>query len=406
MTAIQVKGLIRAVEVGYYSRDGGLELIVSLFMLSILGIYGALHAYFFAKVRAALGFGIRGGLILGAFLLLMCVAPVLVRVMERLGCEFAARMLAVLAYGWMGFVFLFFSLSLLMDLAAFVIHVFSIVAPRSPLLFGISARVALVVPLCLALALALYGYREAWLIRPHHITITSAKIPPEIGRVRIVQIGDVHLGLMVRDKRLEKIMEVVGQAEPDLLVSTGDLVDGQTDSLAGLERSLCAIRPRYGKYAVTGNHEFYAGLDHALEFMRQADFKMLRGEKATVNGFLAIVGLDDPAGKRFGLWRPVNEMHLLSDEPSDGFVLLLKHLPRVENAACGRFDLQLSGHTHKGQVFPFSLITRLFFPYHAGWYDLPKGSALYVSRGTGTWGPPMRLGAPPEVTVIDLVAGP
>ncbi|MEN6472766.1 MAG: metallophosphoesterase [Syntrophaceae bacterium] len=377
-----------------------------LFLLSILGIYGAVHAYFFTKARAALGFGIRGGLLLSVFLLLMCIAPVLVRVMERMGYECAGRVLAVIGYAWMGFVFLFFCLSVLMDITQLVIQGLGAISPWCAIRLSLSSRLAFSVPLCLALCLAIYSYYQAWQIRPHHITITSAKIPAETGRVRIVQLADVHLGLMVRERRLQKIMEVVRQAEPDLLVSTGDLVDGQIDSLTGLAGFLRDIRPRYGKYAVTGNHEFYAGLEHALDFMHQAGFVMLRGEKARVNDFLAIVGIDDPAGKAFGLWRAVDETQLLSGSPGDEFVLLLKHLPRVNVEACGRFDLQLSGHTHKGQIFPFSLITRLFFPYHAGWYDLLKGSGLYVSNGTGTWGPPMRLLAPPEVTVIDLVSEP
>lgn len=376
-----------------------------LFLLSILGIYGAVHAYFFAKVRAALGFGLRGGLLLGVFLLLMCVAPVLVRVMEKMGYESAGRVLATIAYAWMGFVFLFFSLAVLMDLAQLVIRGLNSISPRCAIRLNLSPRLVFSLPFCLALGLALYGSYQAWQIRPQHITITSTKITPEMGRVRIVQLADVHLGLMVRDRRLQKIVEVVRQAEPDLLVSTGDLVDGQIDSLTSLAHFLRDIRPRYGKYAVTGNHEFYAGLEHAQDFMRQTGFVLLRGEKAKVNGFLAIVGIDDPAGKGFGLWRAEGETELLSEVRSEEFVLLLKHLPRVADNACGRFDLQLSGHTHKGQIFPFSLITRLFFPYHAGWYDLPKGSCLYVSRGTGTWGPPMRLLAPPEVTVIDLVSG-
>ncbi len=377
-----------------------------LFMISILGIYGAVHAYVFVKLKAGLGFGARGGLLIALFLALMCIAPVLVRILERAGFELAGRMLAAVAYNWMGFVFLFFCLAVMVDIAQLMIQGVVSISPRCAPGFRLSPRSALAVPLVLALGLALYGSYQAWQVRPHHITIASARIPAQIGRVRVVQLADVHLGLMVRDRRLRRIMEVVRQAGPDLLVSTGDLVDGQTDSLAGLERSFHAIRPRYGAYAVTGNHEFYAGLDHALAFMHEAGFVVLRGEQAAVDDFLAIVGVDDPAGKGFGLWRGAGETELLSGPRDKRFVLLLKHLPLVDDGACGRFDLQLSGHTHKGQIFPFSLLTRLFFGNHAGWYDLPKGSCLYVSRGTGTWGPPMRLGAPPEVTVIDLVSAP
>jgi hypothetical protein len=375
-----------------------------LFMISILGMYGAVHAYVFVKLRSGVGFGIRGGLLIGLFLAMMCIAPVLVRILERVGFELAGRLLAAVAYSWMGFVFLFFCLAVMVDLAQLMIQGLASISPVCAPGFRLSPRLALFLPLCLALGLALYGCYQAWQVKPHQITLTSAKIPAQIGRVRIVQIADVHLGLMIRERRLSKIMDVVRQAEPDLLVSTGDLVDGQIDSLAGLARFLQDIHPRYGKFAVTGNHEFYAGIEHAMDFMRQTGFTVLRGEQYRVNGWLTLAGLDDPAGKGFGVWRPGKESELLSEVSGTEFVLLLKHLPLVADDACGRFDLQLSGHTHKGQIFPFSILTRLFFVYHAGWYDLPQGSGLYVSRGTGTWGPPMRLGAPPEVTVIDLVS--
>jgi hypothetical protein len=103
------------------------------------------------------------------------------------------------------------------------------------------------------------------------------------------------------------------------------------------------------------------------------------------------------------LAKPVNEAELLAGLPRDRFILFLKHQPRIDQSSIGLYDLMLSGHTHKGQIFPFNLATRLLFPMNAGAYDLGKGSRLYVSRGSGTWGPPIRFLAPPEITVIELV---
>jgi predicted MPP superfamily phosphohydrolase len=116
-----------------------------------------------------------------------------------------------------------------------------------------------------------------------------------------------------------------------------------------------------------------------------------------------VVGIDDPTGKYFGRYRDISEKALLSHNPDKKFVLVLKHLPVVNKEAVGLFDLQLSGHTHGGQIFPFTLITRLFFPFHAGLISLANGSQLYVSRGSGTWGPPIRFLSSPEVTIIRLV---
>ncbi|NIO03267.1 MAG: metallophosphoesterase, partial [Proteobacteria bacterium] len=219
----------------------------------------------------------------------------------------------------------------------------------------------------------------------------------------IVQISDVHLGLIVRHERLKRILTRFERAEPDLLVSTGDLVDGQIDSLKGLVEPLKAIKPKYGKFAITGNHEFYAGLDHALDFTEKAGFQILRGEASTIANMINIAGVDDATGEYFGLVKGVSEKELLSQLPRDKFTLFLKHRPISDGHAQGLFDLQLSGHTHRGQIFPFTLITRIFFSYDAGLVQLPNNSYLYTSRGSGTWGPPIRFLSPPEVTIIKLV---
>jgi predicted MPP superfamily phosphohydrolase len=247
-----------------------------------------------------------------------------------------------------------------------------------------------------------YGWFEAWDIRLERVTIATAKLPPSVSRLRIVQISDVHLGLIVGDTRLRKIAALICQAEPDLIVSTGDLVDGHLDGYAELVGHFNGIHPALGKYAVTGNHEFYAGLDHSLAFLRLAGFEVLRGEARSVQGLLTLVGVDDPVGEfSSGAGIPL-EKELLADAGSSRLIVLLKHRPVVDREA-GHFDLQLSGHIHQGQIFPFGLLTKLFYPAPAGLSQLHDNSFLYVSRGTGTWGPPIRFLSPPEVTLFELV---
>jgi uncharacterized protein len=374
-----------------------------LFLLTIFSIYSAVHVYAFFKVKAAFPFGTGAGILLGIFLAVMTFAPIMVRILERHGYEYSGRLMAYIGYSWMGIIFLFFTLSLLTDLYHLFVHGTGLIFHKDMGLLIPSARIALLVPLFLALGLALYGYFAALNIRPEMVTLRSSKIPEAIGRLRIAQVSDVHLGIIVREARLRKILRVIGEAKPDILVSTGDLVDGQIDSLAGLAEALQEIHPRYGKYAITGNHEFYAGLPQALEITRKAGFTVLRNEAVTVEGIINIAGVDDPTGKYFGLSKGMPEEELLSLLPRDKFTLLLKHQPFVRIKSLGLFDLQLSGHTHNGQIFPFRYLVQLFFSHIAGWYDLPKESHLYVSRGTGTWGPPIRFLSPPEVTVIDLI---
>ncbi|GAB4543984.1 MAG: hypothetical protein Fur0020_13450 [Thermodesulfovibrionia bacterium] len=242
-------------------------------------------------------------------------------------------------------------------------------------------------------------------VRTEVVTIRTNKLPDGIDRLRIVQLSDVHLGLIIRDGRLRRILDEVKRAVPDILVSTGDLVDGQMNELYGMDKILSEIKPKYGKFAITGNHEFYAGIKHAIDFTERSGFMVLRDEGLTVNGIINIVGVDDPAGKYYGISQRVTERGLLSSLPRDRFTVLLKHRPMVDKDALGLFDLQLSGHTHKGQIFPFSIITKLYYPVDAGSLRIMDNSYLYVSRGAGTWGPPIRFLSPPEVSVIDLIRG-
>jgi len=372
-------------------------------MLSILGIYGAGHVYVFVRVRSAFPLGSTAGIILAVFMAVMTIAPVIVRILENHGYELQARLASNIGYTWMGILFLFFSFSLLIDLYRLAIFASGLLLHRDMALFMPSARFVFLLPFVIALLIAFYGYFEALDIRTERFTVKTAKLPPTIERLRIVQISDVHLGLMVREARLGRIIRVIKEANPDIVVSTGDLVDGQINSMMGLAAMLGEISPPHGKYAVTGNHEFYAGLPQALQFTSQAGFTVLRGEAVDVAGVLIIAGIDDPTGKRFGTNQGISERELLAKLPRDRFTILLKHLPLVRDDGGSHYDLQLSGHTHRGQIFPFSLVTGIFFQYNAGWYTLPGGAFLHVSRGTGTWGPPIRFLSPPEVTIIDLV---
>jgi predicted MPP superfamily phosphohydrolase len=208
----------------------------------------------------------------------------------------------------------------------------------------------------------------------------------------------------VGEWKLRRILEAVRRLNPHVLVVTGDIIDVQAHRLDGLSGLFRALDPPWGKYAVTGNHEFYAGIDSAEEFAEKAGLKLLRGETAAAGPFLTVTGIDDYVVQVYEPWRKNRwETELLRKAPAGAFRILLKHKPIVEQAALGIMELQLSGHTHKGQIFPFTLATRGAYKTYAGLYDLGKGSLLYVSRGTGTWGPPVRFLAPPEVTLVEIV---
>ena len=371
-----------------------------MFMITFTSLYTGMHVYAFLKLRRAVALSGIFTALMVAFMLLMILTPILVRVVETAEFEKTAKVFAYIGYTWMGFLLLLVSAFLALDLWRFLVYATEGVVKVNLDALRFSARTLFFLPLFAAVLAAGYGLFEAWNIRTESVVLRSLKIDKPI---RIAQISDVHLGLLIREARLERILDKVRAASPDLLVSTGDLVDGQTDSLNGVGNLLKEVKAPLGKFAVTGNHELYAGLERSLDFMKQAGFRVLRGEGTSVAGLITIVGVDDPVVRGYGRLSGVPEKDLLSGLPKDKFILFLKHRPEVEKSAIGLFDLQLSGHAHKGQIFPFSLIHRFVYDYLAGLYTLPSGSRIYVSRGSGTWGPPIRFLAPPEVTVIDLI---
>lgn len=378
---------------------------MSLFLLTFLSIYGAMHLYLFVKARSALGPGLGASIGTVLFLTLMVVAPVGVRLLDRHGMHLAGRYLAYAAYTWMGVLFFFCCLSLCLDVYNLSMRILALLPGSFTGGLIWKGRGSFIFITLGVFFLASWSAYSAWQIRVDRVVLPTRKLPPQLDKLTIAQICDVHLGPMVGERRLARIIGLLEKVKPDLVVATGDLVDAQMDRLNNLAAMLATLDPPLGKFAIAGNHEFYAGIRQSGRFLRAAGFKFLRNEGFELNGLINLVGVDDPAGKR--RYPEIGQVGkeekiLLADSDSERFTLLLKHRPTVEMESLGRFDLQLSGHTHGGQIFPFNLITRLFYPRQRGLYHLDKESALYVSRGTGTWGPPMRFLSPPEVTLIEL----
>jgi uncharacterized protein len=377
---------------------------MSAFLISFLLVYGACNYYVFIKARAAFHPGTGPSLLMIFYILVMLACPFIERIAERSGHETVATLTAYIGYTWLGLVFLFVSVSFVLEIYHFSLYAAGLLLKSDFATASVSARYAFFAPLCLAVSIAFYGYFEARQIHTEHIRIRTPKLPVGVERLRIVQISDVHLGLIVGEERLKSILKEVEKAGPDILVSTGDLVDADICGLRKFADLLAEVKPKYGKFGVTGNHEFYAGLTQALDCAGKADIKMLRGKAVTLEGLITIAGVDDPAARYFRFAASPPEKDVLSQLPPGTFTLLLKHRPVISKESLGLFDLQLSGHAHKGQIFPFSLFTRLYYyPVDAGLMELANGSHLYVSRGAGTWGPPIRFLSRPEVAVIDLV---
>jgi len=367
-----------------------------IFLLFFLSIYGSLNFYFFFKAKSILHFSGKSEWMAVMILIVLILAPIIIRILESFHMETVARFAAYCGYLWMAFVFLFFFTHMTLDVLRYVLRFLCPDGSDVPM-----RNLFFCLALFMSLVLVAYGFLDAQQIRVKKLEIHTGKLTSNVERLRIVQLSDVHIGLMIRGKRLKNILENVKKENPDILISTGDLLDGELDNITLEAEQFTEIKPKYGKYAILGNHEYYAGIEKSLEFTKQAGFEILRDESKKVAG-ITIIGLDDPTGRKHGFTKEDSRLpNLFPKAQREEFVVLLKHQPTIRKDK--NFNLQLSGHTHGGQIFPFSYVTRLFFPKVYGYHQLDNGQSVYISKGAGTWGPPVRVLASPEITVIDLI---
>jgi predicted MPP superfamily phosphohydrolase len=222
---------------------------------------------------------------------------------------------------------------------------------------------------------------------------------------RIVQISDLHIGPILGRAFAEQLVARANALEPDLVALTGDLVDGGVGQLADEVAPLAGLRARHGVYFVTGNHDHYSGARRWCEKARELGMHVLRNQRVEIrDGDTAfdLVGVDDHHGSHFGRGGGEDLGAALDGRDRSRPAVLLAHDPSTfKRASTMAVDLQISGHTHGGQIWPFGILVHLAVPCVAGRFRR-NGAELYVSRGTGFWGPPMRLFAPAEITEIVL----
>lgn len=256
-----------------------------------------------------------------------------------------------------------------------------------------------------AVALGTVGYGTYGVLRGprvKRVTVPLAKLPRAAHGYRIAVVSDVHLGPILGRAHTQRIVDAVNSAQPDLIAVVGDLVDGTVENLGSAAEPLARLRARHGSFFVTGNHEYFSGADAWVDHVRELGLRPLRNERLEIAAGFDLAGVDDVAGESEG--RGPDFVRALGDRDRARAAVLLAHQPIVVHDAVRHgVDLQLSGHTHGGQLWPGNLLAELANPTVAG-LERYGDTQLYVSRGAGAWGPPVRVGAPSDITVVQLAS--
>ncbi|WP_424861836.1 metallophosphoesterase [Streptomyces sp. MMS24-I29] len=237
--------------------------------------------------------------------------------------------------------------------------------------------------------------------RVKRVTVPLARLPRSAHGLRIAVVSDIHLGPILGRAHTQRIVDTINRTRPDLVAVVGDLVDGTVDDLGPAAEPLAGLDARQGSFFVTGNHEYYSGAAQWVDHVRELGLHPLENARVEIDGF-DLAGVNDIAGEAEGQG-PDFEAALGDRDPARASVLLAHQPVVIDDAVAWGVDLQLSGHTHGGQLWPGDMVAGLANPTVAG-LDRYGDTQLYVTRGAGAWGPPVRVGAPSDITVVELAS--
>jgi len=382
-----------------------------VFFAVAIAVFGLSHYYLWARLARDPGWPSQVASA-AAWLLagLACSIP-LAMVVSRVMSFPPARFISAVAFTWMGVAFLLVVALLAGDLVGWILRAVGLVAgcdagidpERRRLLArwiagAASASVAV---------LGAVAVRSAMMEVPvHEVRVALGRLPKEMAGLTIVQLTDLHIGSTLGGSFAASVVEKTNALKPDLVVITGDLVDGPVASLRDQVAPFAKLRARFGVYFVTGNHEYYSGVDQWIAEVRRMGIRVLRNERVSIGdpgATIDLAGVDDLGAEGFGPEHGPDYARAFRDLDPDRELILLAHRPRqVFEAARANVGLHLAGHTHGGQIWPWGYLVRLTEPYVSGLHRHTDRTQIYVSRGTGHWGPPMRLFTPSEITKIVL----
>lgn len=365
----------------------------------------------FLALPAYVGWRLLSGLSLGPVTIAACIVlligcclfiPFSMRTRALQNRELADR-LAWVGLTAMGFFSSLFVLTLLRDVVLLGAYLF-LSGEHARLWVEPSAQATLYLSLFVTLAGLVIARRRPGVVE---IKIPVVDLPLALHGFSIAQISDVHVGPTIKRGFVEGVVRRVNELKADLIAVTGDLVDGSVQQLSAHTAPLAGLTARHGAYFVTGNHEYYSGERAWTEEIRRLGLRVLKNEHVVLKhdgASLILAGVTDYSAHHFDPAQRSDPAAALRGAPLDaGAKVLLAHQPSSAMAAANAgYDVQISGHTHGGQFWPWNLFVHFFQPFSSGLHRL-KNLWIYVSRGTGYWGPPNRFGVPSEITRIRLV---
>ena len=382
-----------------------------IFLLIAVTIVTGVHYYLYRRLVVAPQLPLPWApLVRTALVVLGASIPLSFFAVRLLGVQ-ASRYVVYPIYVWMGLMTLFFFAFLALDLihagawlvARLSSHAQLLAAPERKLLL---ARVAAWTAVGVVLPAAGVGVvRGLGVPAVKQVQVTLPGLPQPFDGFKIAQLTDLHLGPMRDGDWLAQVVAKTNAQKPDLVAITGDLVDGSVAELRADVAQLRSLKAAEGVFFVTGNHEYFNDLKGWMKHLPGLGARILRNERVTIrrgSAALDLAGVDDPTGRRFAVGHGTDVPRALSGRDPTRPVVLLAHQPNViEDAARHGAGLVLCGHTHGGQLWPFVYLVRLSQPYLGGLHH-HAGTQIYVSHGTGFWGPPMRLGTTAEITLVTL----
>ncbi len=374
-----------------------------MFLTIALSLYTLINLYVVRRGWQALPSGSGMRVVFLVLMLLLILAYPLGRILERSYDQGFSEVLIHLGSYYLAFMVYSFLLVLIVDIFRLLNAIFHFFPATWQLPNSQAGLVAFTTVAGLVFMLTVVGVWNARFPRTRNLQLNIQKVAHSPARLRIVMVSDIHLGTIIHNSRLQKIVNKINQQQPDVILLVGDVFDEDVSSLMeqNIAQVLKQLSSRYGVFAIPGNHEYYSGIDSAVSYLKQSDITVLRDSVTKVADSFYLVGRDDRTLNQFGGKRK-SLSELLQSVDSTYPIILMDHQPfHLEEAEKHGVDLQLSGHTHHGQLFPFNLITKRV--YELSWGYQQRGRThYYVSCGVGTWGPPARLGNVPEIVTIEL----